>query len=282
MSDLTLTRVISDSARSSTGALIATLPFAFLYCLVAGLGGAVVQTQAGGGWAGFAALVAILIAGALWSAALYGRLMPDSKRELMRGTRVLSIANALVYMLYGLLGFILMLALFLITLMLAVGSGYDMSADQTESFETSLNLLRASGAIWIWYALIAATVGVLGWFAVRLLVFGAASFDAGAVRIFQTWGWTKGRVAAFLVPVSVLVVGPFMVVGAAQLPLAAALGEPMGWAPWAVGYGVADIAEVAFANIAIFWALSAAMAAIPIALGHALAVQVYRAVRPKL
>lgn len=281
MSDLNLARAITDSARSGIGALVATLPFAFLYCLVAGLGGALVQTQAGGGWVALIALTAVLVAGASWSAAMYRRLMPENGVSLALGTRLLSVANALVYMLFGLLVFILMLALFLITLMLAVGSGYDMSADQTESMETSLELLRTSGAIWIWYAIIAAIVGVLGWFAIRLLVFGAASMDAGAVRIFQTWGWTKGRLVTLALATSVLIVIPFLLVAAAQLPLAVALGEPMGWAPWAVGYGAADIAEAPFANIALFWAVSAAMATMPIAMGHGLAVRAFKAVKPK-
>lgn len=280
MSDLNLARAITDSARSGIGALVATLPFAFLYCLVAGLSGALVQTQAGGGWVALIALTAVLVAGASWSVAMYRRLMPEISVSLALGTRLLSVANALVYMLFGLLVFILMLALFLITLMLAVGSGYDMSADQTESMETSLELLRTSGAIWIWYAIIAAIVGVLGWFAVRLLVFGAATMDIGAVRIFQTWGWTKGRLVTLAIASTVLIALPFFLVAAAQLPLAAALAEPMGWAPWAVGYGVAEIEAAPFANVALFWGLSAAMATVPIALGHGLAVQVYRAVKP--
>lgn len=280
MSDLNLARAITDSARSGIGALVATLPFALLYCVVAGLVGAVVQTQAGGGWGALIALTAVLVAGAVWSSAMYRRLMPEIGASLALGARLLGVANALIYMLFGLLVFILMLALFLITLMLAVGSGYDMSADQTESMETSLELLRTSGAIWIWYAIIAAIVGVLGWFAIRLLVFGAASVDAGAVRIFQTWGWTKGRLVTLALATSVLIVIPFLLVAAAQLPLAVALGEPMGWAPWAVGYGVSEIQAASFGNITAFWGISAALATVPIAFGHGLAVQVYRAVKP--
>ena len=280
MSDLNLARAITDSARSGFGALVATLPFAFLYCLVAGLGGAVVQTQAGGVWAGLIALTAVLIAGASWSAAMYRRLMPETDQSIASTARLLSVANALVYMLFGLLVFILMLALFLITLMLAVGSGYDMSADQTESMETSLELLRTSGAIWIWYAIIAAIVSVLGWFAVRLLVFGAATVETGAVRVFQTWGWTKGRLVTLSLASTALIALPFMLVMAAQLPLAALVGEPMGWAPWAVGLEVAEIEAAPFANVALFWGVSAAIATVPIALGHGLAVQVYRVVKP--
>lgn len=281
MSDLNLARAIGDSARSGISALVATLPLAFLYCVVAGCVGAVLQMKAGGGWGALLALLAVLIAGSAWSAAMYRRLMPSMATGQMQGIRVLSVANALVYMLFGLIGFILMLALFLITLMLAVGSGYDMSADQTESVETSIELLRTSGAIWIWFAIIAAIVGILGWFAVRLLVFGAATMDVGAVRIFQTWGWTKGRLMTLGIASTVLIALPFLLVSAAQVPLASALGEPMGWAPWAVGFGVAEIEATPFGNTAAFWGISAALCAVPIALGHGLAVTIYNHVKNK-
>lgn len=140
-------------------------------------------------------VVAGWLSAGLWGAAIYRQqLRPDAETKFWQDYIRLLVAALLYGLALFLILFIVALALILMSVVLVVASGYDPSATGPNSVDGSIAALRASGAIWLLYALLAAGAAAVWWLCLRLMLYGAATIARGKVLIFQTWPWTKGHV----------------------------------------------------------------------------------------
>ncbi len=152
----------------------------------------------------------------VWGAAIYRQLLaPTSGNSLAEDTGKLILANLLVYMVFIIVAFIAMLFLVIVSGILVIASGYDPSTADPSDISGSMDALRASGAVWVLYGLIAVVSAVLVWFALRLVLYGATTIARGRVLVFQSWPLTKG--AGFRLA---LLAGVFIGLPAALLMLA--------------------------------------------------------------
>ncbi len=225
-------------------------------------------------WAMALAFSALFAAGCLWSTALYQQMLSRvGTRRLRPDTVRLVIANSLVYMLFVLVSFIAALALIIVSGVLTAASGFDPSQAPSDDVSGSMLALRDSGAIWFLYAAGLVTLAALAWFAVRLLAFGAATIALGRVVVFQTWSWTKGRMAGLLGLVIILQLAPLLILGGVNEGLAHIFGISTILSPDAA----MQPSLVSNGLYGLIWML---IMSPYIALGHGLSTVVYKRLSP--
>ena len=99
----------------------------------------------------------------VWGAAIYRQLLaPTTGNSLTKDAGKLILANLLVYMVFIIVAFIAMLFLVIVSGILVIASGYDPSAADPSDISGSMDALRASGAVWVLYGLIAVVSGCVG------------------------------------------------------------------------------------------------------------------------
>lgn len=185
-----------------------------LFALTAGLYSVALRSEAGL-WLPLGAAVAAFLAGNELSRRVYAALIPGARAKLLPLTH----ANLAVYFLFAMLLIFVAPFLNLLSGILIQAKGvFELGADSTpeEIGQATLDLLpSAYGAVFV--AACVAGFGALGWIALRLALYGAATAATGEARVFRTWRLTRGQIRALL-PASL---------ATHVLPFAAAIGLNM-------------------------------------------------------
>lgn len=87
--------------------------------------------------------------------------------------------------------------------------------------------MRANGTFWPLFAVFLVTLLGVFWFAVRLMLFAAASAIQARVSVFRTWAWTKGQVRILGPAMILLVVLPILALGYAATAAAGSVANPV-------------------------------------------------------
>ncbi|MEM9571248.1 MAG: hypothetical protein AAF996_07265 [Pseudomonadota bacterium] len=187
---LSISTLFQDSLSRTGRLIVPSLPFGLLFVFASGLivWAAGALPEGGGGFLAFACLAfATLFAHSLFSAAMYRSVLPYEGR-LLSGAWRLTLAWILVFVVAAIGGSIIVLFFSLIGASLGVATG---EAGQEITDMTAQ--MRDSGTFWPLFAIFAATLFGVFWFAVRLMLFAGASAVRGQVHVFRTWYWTKGH-----------------------------------------------------------------------------------------
>ncbi len=112
------------------------------------------------------------------------------------GFLALTHANLAVYLAFLFMGvFVGFFLLILPGILIEAQGKYELGADAAPELvqRAFLEMLpTAYGAVYILVA--AAGFAVLSYFAIRLMLYGAATVDQGAAKVFETFDWTRGQV----------------------------------------------------------------------------------------
>ncbi|MEM9180671.1 MAG: hypothetical protein AAGA89_13210, partial [Pseudomonadota bacterium] len=187
---LSLSELASDTFKKTARLIVPSLPFGVLFVIASGglVWSAGILPEGGMGFLLFTALVfCALYAHNLFSASMY-RAVLSTEAGLLNGAWKLTLAWLLVMVIASIAGTIIVLFFSLIGSSLGVAAGEEGReiTDMTEQ-------MRAGGTFWPLFALFLASLVGLFWFAVRLMLFAAASALRGQVHVFRTWYWTKGQ-----------------------------------------------------------------------------------------
>jgi len=286
--DLSFGSVFKESLTGARAVIVPSLPWLMLFAFVAGyrawLSAGLVGSQAN-----FAIDVGLLLctlyAGCLFSAVIYKRLLPEAGSKLRSAALRLTLANLLLYMAVLIILFILALFLSIFSAVMVGLTDYDPSKADPSEVASSLAALQESGTIWPLYVLLGASIVGMVWFALRMIVFGAATVAAGKVTVFQSWPWTKRHVLTILGPAIVLQVVVFAVLFVAGEALTKALGVPSTFMltferESTLSFEFGEV-ERTLDQIGIGTAIRTLMLAPFWWLGHALAVVLYRRLAPE-
>lgn len=136
--------------------------------------------------------VFIVLTGGAWfascvfSAAAY-RTRLDTKKSLLMSALQLMLAWFLVIVIAAIVSTFVLLFFSLIGSSLGV-----VSADSGQDITDMTAQMREGGTFYPLFALFILTLLAVFWFAVRLMLFAAATVAQGSVHVFRTWAWTKG------------------------------------------------------------------------------------------
>lgn len=207
---------------------------------------------------------------ALTAAQFYRRALPASsgKSLITDGGRLL-IARILVEMLFLIVVFLCALFLVLLAGIFLGTEGFDpeLASNDPGEYVRAFTMIASSVSGWILITLLViATMGLI-WLALRLILFGVATVDAGHLRIFQTWKWTSGHALSIVPLSSLLILLPWCVALLLQYTLEAQL-LPVDAEAGAVLIGASEFSA---------WILLYPV----FLLGHGLAVSLYRRLSPE-
>ncbi len=177
------------------GALAALKPavlWLILFAVAAGLYGAALRSDTGF-WVPLGAAILAFLAGVGLSRRSYCALIPGAKAPFLP----LAHANLAVYFLFTILFvFVAPLLNLLRGILIRAKGTFALEAESTseEVGRATLDLLpSAYGAVFIVSCVVGAAL--LGWIALRLTLYGAATAATGQAHVFRTWGLTKGQLA---------------------------------------------------------------------------------------
>lgn len=221
---LSLRPLILDSL-ARTGRLIApSVPFAALFVAMTTLlfWGAGALPEGGAGFIIFVGLTGLWLFGhSLFSVSMYGAVLP-LERGMLPAAWKLSLAWILIIVIAAIGATMIILFFSLIGASLGVVSG------ETGQEITDMTLhMRVSGTFWPLFALFMLTLFGVFWFAVRMMLFAAATSARGTVHVFRTWFWTKGAFMTLAPAMVALVMGPVIALSYIGFTIAnAVLGTP--------------------------------------------------------
>ncbi len=198
-----------------------TLGFAaaFVAAIALMVWGAEVFPQSTVGSIGFLLVVVAAVAShSLFSAAMYRRLVPF-EGTLLNAAWKLTLAWILIAVVAAILFTAIVLFFSLIGSSLGVVSG-EAGQDITDMTAQ----MREGGTFYPLFALFLLTLLGVFWFAVRMMLFAAATASRGTVHVFRTWSWTKGyalpmaigAMTFIVLPVSLLSYAASSVMGLSQ------------------------------------------------------------------
>lgn len=225
---LTVSDLFTDTLTGVGKVAVPTLGFAatFVAAIALMVWSAEAFPQTSIGSVGFLLVVAFAFAAhCTFSAAMYRRLV-RSDGTLLNAAGKLALAWILIVVIAAILSTAIILFFSLIGSSLGVVSGApgqditDMTAQ-----------MREGGTFYPLFALFLLTLMGVFWFAVRMLLFAAATASRGSVHVFRTWSWTKGHalpmmigaIAFIVLPVSVCAYAASVIIGAAGLSESAEL-----------------------------------------------------------
>jgi hypothetical protein len=198
-------------------------------------------------------------AGIQFSRGLYGQLLGARPG----GFLPLAHANSAVYLAFVFIGFFVGFFLLILPGILIEAQGkYELGGDAAPELvrQAFLDMLpTAYGAVYLVIAAVGAWV--LSFFALRLTLFGAATFDQGKALVFQTFPWTRNNLRALGLAALITHVAPFAVGLAANAGLRGALPGTM------AGHFIEGVA-----GILLFTPFLLA--------GHGMAAAAYQALKP--
>lgn len=143
----------------------------------------------------------------------------DPLANLIRDTTNLFLATLLVALLFSIMGFLHGLFLVVFAGILLVADGFDPEAFEGNNAEITSQITQflQQPEGFIIGVLLLITLFVLGWLAARLVTFGIATAAFGRIRVFQTWGWTRGHALSLMLTGAVVSLLPFIVMLTASL-----------------------------------------------------------------
>jgi len=200
---------IQDGASTARRMALAILPAYVLAAIV----GMVSAAYASANFASILALLAPYPFLALAGAIFYRRAFrAEAQHQLLPSALILLIGEILVQLLFLILLFLMALLIVLVAGIFVGASGADFTGIETsdalvDAFQNSLSL----PAVIVLVALMLAAFLALGWIAVRLSLWGAATVFEGRLLIFQTWGWTRAEAVKLVVMALPLFVLPLSV-----------------------------------------------------------------------
>ena len=173
----------------------------------------------------FAALTAAtLFAYCVFSAAMHRALVPSSGGLFAAAWKLL-LAWMLILVVAAIGATMIVLFFSLIGSSLGVVSG-ESGQDITDMTAQ----MRAGGTFYPLFALFMATLVGVFWFAVRMMLFAAATVSRGAVHVFRSWAWTKGHFFVLAAGMATFVILPVIALsyaaGAATTFVPQGIGEP--------------------------------------------------------
>lgn len=187
---LTVLRLIADAWKGARVAAAPALPWLALFALAGGLYGAALRTESGF-WMPFLAAILTFLAGVELSRRVYGALMPGAPARFLP----LAHANLALYAAFVFIGFFVVFFLTVLPGILIQQAGQYQIDGDTDPAVAQEAFLAMLGTLYGNVFLLAclAGAGVLGWFALRLTLYGAATAARGEAQVFRTWGLTKGH-----------------------------------------------------------------------------------------
>ena len=199
---LTFNTVLTGTLERTPRLIAPSAAYAALFLVAVGvlIWGAAALPEGGSGFVAFSALfIGTLFAHSLFSASMYHAVLP-TRFGLFGSAWKLTLAWILVIVIAAIAFSIVVLFFSLIGASLGAGSGAP-----GQNITNMTDQMRENGTFWPLFAVFIATLFGLFWFAVRLMVFAAASATRGAVHVFRTWYWTKGAFAV-LGPAAILLI----------------------------------------------------------------------------
>ncbi|ABI78561.1 putative membrane protein [Hyphomonas neptunium ATCC 15444] len=180
------------------GALAALKPAALwliLFAVAGGLYTAALRSETGF-WMPVGAAILAFLAGTELSRRIYRALMPGAKAPFLP----LAHANLSAYAAFVFIGFFVIFFLMMLPGILMQEAGQyqlDKDTDPAVAQEAFMSMLATPyGAVFMLCCGVGAAL--LGWIALRLTLYGAATSARGEAHVFRTWGLTKGHLKALL------------------------------------------------------------------------------------
>ena len=199
---LSFNAVLTGTLDRTPRLIVPSAGYAALFLVAVGMlfWGAGALPDGGSGFVAFSALFfATLFAHSLFSASMYHAVLP-TRFGLFGSAWKLTLAWILVIVVAAIAFSIVVLFFSLVGASLGAGAG-----EPGQNITDMTDQMRENGTFWPLFAIFIATLFGLFWFAVRLMIFAAASATRGAVHVFRTWYWTKGAFAV-LGPAAILLV----------------------------------------------------------------------------
>lgn len=182
--------LISAAWGGAVRLLVPTAPWLILFALAAGLYSFALRSQSGL-WLPLVAAILAFLAGTELSRRAYQRLIPGAAAKFLP----LAHANLAAYAAFLFIGFFVVFFLMMLPGILINEAGQYQLNDESDPAlvrEAFVALLSTPyGAVFI--ACCAVGAGLLGWIALRLTLYGAATTALGKAQVFRTWGRTKGH-----------------------------------------------------------------------------------------
>ena len=217
--------------------------------------GAEAFPQSTAGSAGFLFVVALAVAAhSLFSAAMY-RHLTAHEGTLLNAAWKLTMAWILVTVIAAIMMTAIVLFFSLIGSSLGVVSG---EAGQEITDMTAQ--MREGGTFYPLLGIFFLTLLGVFWFAVRMILFAAATASRGSVHVFRTWSWTKGHALPMAMGAVFFIGVPVILLGYAAAGLVGLIGVS--------NNGAMSAGIVALMQVPAAW------------LGHAFAAAVYVRIAP--
>lgn len=170
--------------------LAAATPWLVLFALAGGLYSFSLRSESGL-WFPLGAAILAFLAGTELSRRVYQHLIPGAAAKFLP----LAHANLAAYAAFLFIGFFVVFFLMMLPGILINEAGQYQLNDESDPAlvrEAFVALLRTPyGAVFI--ACCAVGAGLLGWIALRLTLYGAATSAFGKAQVFRTWGRTRGH-----------------------------------------------------------------------------------------
>ncbi len=254
---LSVPDLVSATLSGAQRIALPTLGFAAAFAASVALmvWGAEALPQSAAGSIGFLFVVALAVAAhSLFSAAMYRQLAPH-QGTLSNAAMKLAMAWVLIIVVAAIMMTAIVLFFSLIGSSLGVVSG---EAGQEITDMTAQ--MREGGTFYPLLAIFFLTLLGVFWFAVRMMLFAAATASRGSVHVFRTWSWTKGHALPMAMGAVLFIVLPIILLGYVG----------------AVATGLLGVSENAAISTGIF-----ALMQVPAAwIAHAFAAAVYTRVAP--
>lgn len=132
--------------------------------------------------------------------------------KIVRNTRNLFLAMALVSILFGIVLFLLLLFFSIFSGILLATTGFDPVAVENDPalWGDEVSRLLGSPAGLVLSILVLMALAGLFWLSARLVLYGVTTVVSGRIRVFQTWGWTRGAGLGITIAGSVMVFLPLV------------------------------------------------------------------------
>ncbi len=245
--------------RQGLGALAPNLRWLGLFALAGGFYSAALHLD-GNLAAPLAMVIATFLAGVQFSRGVYRSLIGPRPGGFLQ----LAHANLAVYLAFVFIGFFIGFFLLILPGILIEAQGtYDLGKDAAPELVQKAFLEMLPTPFGVFYIFVAlAGAGVISWFALRLILMGAATIDRGSAHVFRTFAWTRGHALKLGAAALATHAAPFAAAVAANMALRAAVPDT------AIGHVIEGAA-----GILLFAPFLLA--------GHGMAAAAYRRLRPE-
>lgn len=219
---LSVRNLVKEGWQHGFAALVPNLRWLALLAAAGGAYSAALHME-GNLAAPFAMVLVTFLAGIQLSRGLYRSLIGPRPGGFLQLTH----ANLAVYLAFLFMGvFVGFFLLILPGILIEAQGKYELGADAAPELvqKAFLDMLpTAYGAVYILVA--AAGFAALSYFAIRLMLYGAATVDQGKTKVFETFDWTRGQVKTLTLAALATHVVPFAAGLAANAALRAAVPD---------------------------------------------------------